>query len=100
MAEIGLADAIRALRSELAESMVDADGQPVRFRLGTVDIEFQVAVAEALEGKADVKFWVVNAGLKATDTSTTTHTVKLQLHPAMADGSEVWTGDQVAEVPN
>jgi len=96
--EIGLADAIRALRAEIVESMKDAEKQPVRLRLGTVDMEFEVAVEEGVEGDAGIKFWVVNAGMKASDSTTRTHTVRVQLHPALADGGEVWTGDQAAGI--
>ena len=99
MSEIGLAEAIRALRAELAEAVSGAEGKDVRFRVGQVDLEFQVAIADQVEGNAGVKFWVVNAGVKSSDTNSTTHTVKVQLHAEMADGSEVWTGDRTGEFP-
>ncbi|HEY0639227.1 MAG TPA: trypco2 family protein [Pseudonocardiaceae bacterium] len=94
MSEIGLAEAIQALREELAEAMADAEDQDVRFRLGKIDLEFQVLVSDKLEGNAGVKFWVVNAGTKYSDTNTITHTVRVELQPATADGDEVWTGDR------
>lgn len=74
---------------------MDAEGQDVRFRLGQVDLEFQVALADQVEGNAGLKFWVVNTGVKSSDTNTITHTVKVQLHATMADGGEVWTGDRI-----
>lgn len=100
MPEIGLTEALRGLRAELIESMAEADGQEVQFRLGPVDVEFQVALQETVAGEAGVKFWVVNAGAKASDSTTTTHTVRIQLNPATKDGLEVWTGDRVEEFPN
>lgn len=99
MSGIGLAEAIRALRAELTESVREAEGQDVRFRLGQVDLEFQVMASDQVEGNAGVKFWVVNAGGKSSDTNTTSHTVKVQLHAATADGDEVWTGDRTGGFP-
>jgi hypothetical protein len=93
MSDIGLSEAISALREELASSIRDADGQDIRFRLGQIDLEFQVSIARAAEGHAGLKFWVVSAGAKASDTHASAHTVKVQLHAEHADGGEVWTAD-------
>ncbi|MEU3649765.1 trypco2 family protein [Lentzea sp. NPDC034063] len=100
MAEIGLAEAIQALRAELAESIAGSADQDIKFKLGTVDLEFQVAVSDKVEGTAGIKFWVVNAGVKASGSNSATHTVKIQLQPSKADGTEVWTGDRTSRFPD
>jgi NTP-dependent ternary system trypsin peptidase co-occuring protein len=100
MAEIGLAEAIRALRVELDESRTHAKDKDLRFEVGTVDLEFQVAVTTTDEVGAGVKFWVLDASGKSSDATATTHTVRIQLKPSTADGGEVYTGDKVQEFPN
>lgn len=100
MGEIGLADAIRALRSELAASVEAAENEAIRFRLGTVDLEFQVAVSDKIDGNAGIKFWVLNTGITTSEGNSTTHTVRVQLHAGKADGSEVWTGDSASRFPD
>lgn len=97
--DVGLADAIRALRSELLEAMVDAEGKPIRFRLGTVDLELQMAVTRSAEAGGGIRFWVVDATAKASSEWVTTHTLKLQLDATTAAGTEVWTGDELRTVP-
>jgi Trypsin-co-occurring domain 2 len=100
MADIGLADTIRALRAELLKSVAEAADARLKFRLGTVDLEFKVAIEAKDEVGGGIKFWVLNADAKASDTTSTSHTVKIQLHPADEDGQEVWTGDKMEEFPH
>ena len=62
MAEIGLSEAIAAVRAELAvavEQGVDADFQ---FPVNGVQLEFHVAVTRTGEGRAGVRFYVVELG--------------------------------------
>jgi len=100
MAGIGLADVIRALRAELDESRADAQGKDVRFQVGPVDLEFQVAITSTDEVGGGVKFWVLDASGKSTDVTSTTHTIKIQLTPSDAQGDQVYTGDKVQDFPN
>ena len=78
---VGLAEAVRELRSEVAEAMAGAEGERVQFSLDTVEMEFQVAVTQEVRVEAGVKFWVVNAGGKAGEQSRATHRVTLSLTP-------------------
>ncbi|MFI5798437.1 trypco2 family protein [Streptomyces sp. NPDC051677] len=90
--EIGLADALKALRDELAEAMRESAGHPVRLHVETVNLDLQVAVTQAEEGGGGVKFWVVSADGKASQTISATHTVSLQLKAETTDGGRVLTG--------
>jgi Trypsin-co-occurring domain 2 len=78
---VGLADAIRELRRELAEAMAEGQGQQVRFELGPVEIEFLLEITKAAEGDAGVRFWVVSLGGKGSFSSGSTHRVQLSLTP-------------------
>ncbi len=84
--QLGLAEAVAALRQELASAMTAGKGERVRFELGTVEMEFQLELAKERGGEAGVKFWVVTLGGKGSTTSGSTHRVTLQLTPKGADG--------------
>jgi hypothetical protein len=83
---VGLADAIRELRRELAEAMDEAHGKPLRFELGQVEMEFLLQVARDAGGSAGVRFWVVSLGGQGNVSSGSTHRVKLALSPKDASG--------------
>ncbi|MEU6553177.1 trypco2 family protein [Streptomyces sp. NPDC046915] len=94
--QIGLAEALRALRNELAQAALEAEGQPVRLRVETVNLDLQVAVEGSVEAGGGVKFWVLSANGKAAASKAVTHTVSLQLKAETADGNRVLTGSDPA----
>lgn len=78
---VGLADAVRALRSELTAAMTDAEGERLRFALDAVEMEFLLEVAKEGSAEAGIKFWVISVGTKGGVSSGSTHRVKLALKP-------------------
>lgn len=93
MNRIGLKDAIEALRTELSESILVSEGKEVRFEVGEIEMEFQVAIEQTGTGKAGLKFWVVELGGEVTDKTSTTHKIKIPLKPMWKDGRPLMTGD-------
>ncbi|MFD8207041.1 trypco2 family protein [Streptomyces sp. NPDC059695] len=89
--EIGLADTIKALRGELSRAMTEGEGHPVRLRVQSVKLDMQVAVTASAEAGGGVKFWVLSADGKASEATSTTHTVSLELTAETADGGSVLT---------
>ncbi|MBB5935383.1 trypco2 family protein [Streptomyces zagrosensis] len=87
--EIGLARAIRGLRAELAEAMADGEDEAIKFRIESISLDLQVAVENAHEGHAGLKFWVVSADAGASTASTATHSLSLQLAAETAAGDQV-----------
>ncbi len=83
---VGLADAIRALRSELTAAMAEGAGQELRFELGPVEMEFLLEVGREVGVEGGVKFWVVSLGGKGSVTSGSTHRVTLALTPRTREG--------------
>jgi len=77
----GLAQAIGALRRELAQAQETGASEGLRFRLGPVEMEFLVEVTREGIGEAGVKFYVVNVGGKGSLARGTTHRLTLTLHP-------------------
>jgi hypothetical protein len=62
MAEIGLSEAIAAVRAELAAAVEQGEDAEFQFPVNGVQLEFHVAVTKAGEGRAGVRFWVVELG--------------------------------------
>jgi len=78
---VGLADAVRALRSELTAAMQGSEGERLRFELDAVEMEFLLEVRKEGGGEAGIKFWVISLGAKGGVSSGSTHRVKLSLSP-------------------
>ncbi|MBE3008891.1 hypothetical protein IL992_06775 [Microbispora sp. NEAU-D428] len=84
---VGLAEAVKGVRAELAEAMAAGEGERLRFDVGPVELEFVVELRRDAEAKAGVKVWVVEAGASGTLSRGTTHTLKVVLNPVdMATG--------------
>ena len=62
MERLGLAETVEALRAELARAAAAGSGAGFQFPVGQVELEFHVAVTRTGEGRAGVKFWVVELG--------------------------------------
>src|ERR1017187_7123094 len=88
---VGLANAITALREELAAAMDQGEGAPMRFRLGAIEVTLQAAVTTEAGGKIG---WHV-LGLGASRNSATTQTLLLHLEPVWRRDDGSYTGDFV-----
>ena len=62
MNEIGLGEALDALRTELSAAVERSQDADIQFPVEGVQLEFQVGVRKAADGKGGVKFWVVELG--------------------------------------
>lgn len=87
MADLKLSEMIEALRVELAVAAKAGDGQELRFEVGPIDLEVEIAVTKTITGGAGVEFWVVKAGADRERADAVTHRVKVTLHPKRADNS-------------
>lgn len=89
VAEIGLGEVIRALRAELEEAMGEGEGSTIRFEAKSVDLEFNVGITRTADGKAGIRFWVIELGGGGSYASESVQSVKLSLQPVSADGGRV-----------
>lgn len=89
---IGLREAIRSLRTELAAAIKEGEGDPLRFRLGPVEVEFTMGVTREKGAEGGVKWWVISLGAKASQETVATQRVKLSLTPVTATGEDVLAG--------
>jgi hypothetical protein len=82
---VGLAEAIEALRAELAEAMTNAPGQGLRFRTGAVELAVEAAVTRNVGGKGGIKWWLIEAGGEVSRESSVTQTLRISLEPVLLD---------------
>jgi Trypsin-co-occurring domain 2 len=76
-----LADTIAAVRRELSAAQMAGAGQPIMFRTGPVELEFEVAVTRTGGGQAGVQLWVLTLGGKGELADATTQRIKVTLQP-------------------
>ncbi len=80
-----LADTIAAVRRELSSAQTAGQGQPVQFRTGSVELEFDVAVTRTRGGEGRVQIWVLTLGGKLERGHATTQRIKVTLQPVNPD---------------
>ena len=89
-----LADTIAAVRRELSLAQTAGQEQPVRFRTGPVELEFDVAVTRSGSGQAGVQLWVLTLGGKGELGHATTQRIKVTLQPVdRFTGQDAQIGD-------
>jgi hypothetical protein len=85
---VGLSDAISEVRRELAQAKLEGDGEPIRFELGVVELEFLLEARKDTSGDAGVKFGVSLSGRRGSS-SASSHRVKVSLTPTTVGGGAV-----------
>jgi hypothetical protein len=96
---ISLGRAITDLRAELLEALREGAGKELRFRLKPIELELSVGITGSLDGKAGVKFWVMELGGEAKLEDATTHKLKLVLEPVGPEGQVFEVTDALAQRP-
>jgi hypothetical protein len=97
--EIGLANAIQAIRQELAIAMAAGADEELRFRVGTVELQFQIVVTQSADASAKVRFWVVDVRAGGSVERAATHTIRIQLDPITSRGEEVEVRSKESQEP-
>ncbi|MFD9812189.1 trypco2 family protein [Streptomyces sp. NPDC059080] len=80
---IELSSVIRDLRDELEQAVAAAEGEALRFELGTIELEVSVALERTGQAGAKVRFWVVETDADATVAATSTQRLTLALRPTL-----------------
>jgi hypothetical protein len=91
-----LADTIAAVRRELSSAQTEGQGQPIQFRTGPVELEFDVAVTRTRGGEGGVQIWVLTLGGKLERGRATTQRIKVTLQPVNPETHE---GAEVSIAP-
>ncbi|MEW1907406.1 trypco2 family protein [Kitasatospora sp. NPDC085895] len=94
--EIGLADAVDAVRKELLEAASRGADQPLSFEVGPIEMEFEIELRAEAKAGGKFKAWVVSAETEAGIARGRTHRVAFTLTPRGTDSAKVNIGDRVA----
>ncbi|MEV5350533.1 trypco2 family protein [Streptomyces achromogenes] len=86
--EIGLADAVAAIREELLAAAESGNGQELQFTVGPVDLEFTVVLRTDATVKSGFRAWVLSADAEAGLGRERTQRIALTLTPRYADGRD------------
>lgn len=81
MSGVELADVIGKLRDDLQAAQAAGDGEGIKFELGPVEVTLTMTVTSSGNGKAGVKFWVLEAGVEGSLERASAQQIKLTLHP-------------------
>ncbi|MFF5090444.1 trypco2 family protein [Streptomyces niveus] len=84
----GLAETIRALRTELTDAMESGHDEALRFELGAVTLEVTLAITNEVSGDGGVRFGVVSFGAKGKIGDDVTHRLSLSLSPVVDDDGQ------------
>ncbi|MCC9311371.1 hypothetical protein LN042_30650 [Kitasatospora sp. RB6PN24] len=79
--QIELAEAVEAVRREVAAAAERAAGERFRFEVGTVELEFSVELRRDARADGKVRAWVLSAGVEAGAAQTRAHRVTVTLTP-------------------
>lgn len=90
---LDLADALTALREQLAESRTRAAGSPVRLTVEEVTVEFGLELQRSARAEGGFRFGVVSASAQGEGARRTTHTVTLRLAARSDTGGPVDVND-------
>jgi hypothetical protein len=77
--EIGLVEAIEAVRAELTRAVAESADQEIQFPVDKVDLEFHVGVTRSADASGGIRFWVIELGARVSRESESVHTVKVSL---------------------
>ncbi len=92
---VELTAAVQGLRDQLMSAVDASDGQPIRFEVEEIDLEFAVELRRDAHAKAGFKAWVVSGDVQAGAARTSTHKVAVKLKPKDSrDGRPVEIGHQ------
>jgi hypothetical protein len=81
---LDLVDVMRDLRTQLIDAMKEAEGEPLRFEVGSVDVELSVAAKQEKTGKAGIRFYVFELGAEVQSGSASTQKLTFNLNPRVA----------------
>lgn len=90
---LDVADAVAALRGQLAEAQLRAADDPIRFSVTEITMEFGLELVHSAKADGGLRFGVVSAGASGERARKATHTVTLKLAAHTPSGAAVDIGD-------
>src|SRR5262249_40284405 len=98
--EIGLPEAIEAVRGELRASTEQAAWEDIQFPVSSVELQFQVGVTRERSGTGKLKVWIIELGGGAGHKRQDVQAVIVKLDgPGAATGSRIKVQRRSREKP-
>lgn len=88
MVEIGLVEAVGAVREELVQAVLAGAQRPLQFPLEGVQLTFQIGVTRESAPGAKLKFWILELGHERRDQQQSVHTVTINLGAPVDDAGK------------
>jgi hypothetical protein len=95
-----LTDFIEGIREELQQAQRQSTGREPLFRIGPVELEFEIYATREKQGNAGLKFWVAQVGGDAKVAHSRTQRVKLTLSPMSSSGDPFDVHDELTQRPD
>lgn len=89
MTQIGLSEAIAAVRTELSAAVEQGADAELQFPVEGVELEFHVAMTVEGQTGGKARFWVVEWGASVSGARESTHTVKVSLGAPVNQAGDV-----------
>ncbi|WP_385633412.1 trypco2 family protein [Streptomyces sp. SudanB5_2050] len=94
-----MSEVVSTVRAELQQAMADGHDEQIRFRLGSVEMEFAVEIRKDAEARTKVMVLPWSAEAKGGYSNGTTHRVKITLDPEDSSGARPLITDRSPERP-
>lgn len=88
MEEIGLVEAIQAVREEVVQAVLAGAQRPLKFPLEGIQLTFQVGVTRDSATGGKLKFWVLELGREQRHQQQSVHTVMVNLGAPLDDAGQ------------
>jgi Trypsin-co-occurring domain 2 len=100
LVEIDLAETVEALRAELRSAVHAGDDAAIQFPVAGVQMEFHVGVKKTTDGKAGLKFWVIELGVGGGYAHESVQKVIVNFGPPVdRDGTPIKVARQTQQKP-
>ena len=81
MEKLDLRATLAALRAELADAVLDAADEEITFPVAGIEVEFQVGVTSSHDGRAGIRFWLLELGGSRASAAESVQTLRITLDP-------------------
>jgi hypothetical protein len=97
---VNLAQAVKAIRSELQEALLEGEGEQIHFRAGPIELEFSIDVKKDASGGAKVFVVPWSAEARGSWSTDRVHRMTVTLQPVDAEGRDADISDRAARRPS
>jgi Trypsin-co-occurring domain 2 len=99
MSKLSLSDAIESVRSELAEAQRKGEQADLKFEVGEIELELEIAAELGASAGAEAKWFLVTAKTDAQYKESKKQKITIKLKPIGANGKSVEVSKSLTENP-